>query len=118
MQEIADAIAQGATSKQTKDERPAVIALVRESIMRQPAEGYALNCDALAKAQAADIKNIDIPVLLVTGDEDTVGAPQNVDKIASQLAKRKLHVIEGCGHWPIYEQQPKGPQHISNFYKQ
>src|SRR3546814_1501810 len=57
MQEIADAIAQGATSKQTKDERPAVIALVRESIMRQPAEGYALNCEALAKAQAADIKN-------------------------------------------------------------
>src|SRR3546814_18687382 len=53
MQEIADAIAQGATSKQTKDERPAVIALVRESILRQPADGYALNCEALAKAQAS-----------------------------------------------------------------
>src|SRR3546814_1792459 len=86
--------------------------------MRHPAVGYALNCEALAKAQAADIKNIDIPVLLVTGDEDTVGAPQNVEKIASQLAKSKLHVLGGCGHWTIYEKPLECAQIISKFYKQ
>lgn len=118
MQEIADAIAKGATSNRTKEERPAVTALVRESIMRQPAEGYALNCEALAKAHAADIENIKVPVLLVTGDEDTVGAPQNVEKIAGQLAKSKLHVLDGCGHWTVYEKPLECVRIISEFYKQ
>ena len=118
MQEIADAIAKGATSNQTKEERPAVTALVRESIMRQPAEGYALNCEALAKAHAADIKNVKVPVLLVTGDEDTVGVPQNVEKIAGQLAKSKMHVLSGCGHWTVYEKPLECVQITSEFYKQ
>jgi pimeloyl-ACP methyl ester carboxylesterase len=117
MQEIADAIAKGATSNQTKDERPAVTALVRESIMRQPAEGYALNCEALANAHAANIKNISVPVLLVTGDEDTVGAPQSVKKIADQLAKSELHVLDGCGHWTVYEKPLECVRIISEFYK-
>ncbi len=117
MQEIADAIAQGATSKQTKEERPAVIALIRESIMRQPAEGYALNCEALAKAQAADIKSIPVPVLLVTGDEDAVGAPQNVENMASQLAASKLHVLSGCGHWTVYEKPLECVRIVREFYK-
>lgn len=117
MQEIADAITQGATSKQTKEERPAVTALVRESIMRQPAEGYALNCEALAKAQAADIKSISIPVLLVTGDEDAVGAPQNVEKMAGQLAVSMLRVLSGCGHWTIYEKPLECVRIVREFYK-
>ena len=36
MQEIADAIAKGATGAETKAQQPAVLALVREIVMRQP----------------------------------------------------------------------------------
>ena len=72
MQEIADAIVKGATSKETKEQQPAVLALVRESVMRQPAEGYAQSCEALAAAQAAAIEGIRVPTLLVTGDQDGV----------------------------------------------
>lgn len=118
MQEIADAIVNGATSKQTKDDRPAVTALVRESIMRQPAEGYARNCEALAMAHAANIESIGVPVLLVTGDEDTVGAPQNVEKIAGRLTKSQLHVLSGCGHWTVYEKPLECARIISEFYRQ
>ncbi len=53
MQEIADAIVNAATSKETRAEQPAVLAVVRESVMRQPPEGYAQSCEALAEAQSA-----------------------------------------------------------------
>jgi 3-oxoadipate enol-lactonase len=66
MQEIADAIVKGATSEETKAQQPAVIALVRESVMRQPPEGYAQSCEALAEAQSAVIEEIRVPTLLVT----------------------------------------------------
>src|SRR4030095_13727304 len=64
MQEIADAIVKGATSPETKAEQPAVLALVRESVMRQPPEGYAQSCEALAAAQSAEIERIGVPTLL------------------------------------------------------
>jgi 3-oxoadipate enol-lactonase len=73
VQEIADAIVKGATSAETKAQRPVTLAIVRESVMRQSPEGYAQSCEALAGAQAAEIEKIAVPTLLVTGDEDGVG---------------------------------------------
>ncbi len=68
MQEIADAIVKGATSTQTRERQPSVLALVRESVMRQSPEGYAQSCEALARAQSAELERLDVPTLLVTGD--------------------------------------------------
>ena len=50
--------------------------------MRQDAEGYAGNCEALAAAQPADIGRIACPTLLVTGEEDGVAPPSNVRAMA------------------------------------
>ena len=51
MRGIADAIVAAGTSDDTKVNQPAAAAFVRESIMAQPAEGYARNCEALAEAK-------------------------------------------------------------------
>jgi pimeloyl-ACP methyl ester carboxylesterase len=61
MQAIADALVQAATSAETKARRPAAVAFVRESLMRQDAEGYARSCEALAEAQSADTTRIECP---------------------------------------------------------
>lgn len=102
MQEIADAIVKGATSSRTKAEQPAVLALVRESVMRQPPEGYAQSCEALADAQSADLDRIRVPALLVTGDEDAVAPPANVAAMAARL-QATCTILQGCGHWTTYE---------------
>lgn len=102
MQEIADAIVKGATSGRTKAEQPAVLALVRESVMRQPLEGYAQSCEALADAQAADLDRIGVPALLVTGDEDAVAPPANVQAMAARL-RTTCTILQGCGHWTTFE---------------
>jgi 3-oxoadipate enol-lactonase len=116
MQEIADAIVKGATSPETKAEQPAVLALVRESVMRQPPEGYAQSCEALAAAQSAEIERIGVPTLLVTGDQDGVAPPANVAAMAARITGSRQVVFDGCGHWTTFEKPQRCMQELEQFY--
>lgn len=116
MQEIADAIVKGATSRETKAGQPAVLALVRESVMRQPPEGYAQSCEALAAAQSAEIEQIGVPALLVTGDQDGVAPPANVAVMAARIAGSRQVVFDGCGHWTTFEKPQRCMQELERFH--
>lgn len=117
MQEIADAIVAGATSKETKLEQPAVLALVRESVMRQPSGDYAQSCRALAGAQSADLEGISVPTLLVTGDQDGVAPPAAVTAMKERIAGSQMVVLDGCGHWTTFEKPHECVKHLKNFYQ-
>lgn len=116
LQEIANAIVQGATSKETKAQQPAVLALVRESIMRQSPQGYAQSCEALARAQSAAIEQIAVPTLLLTGDQDGVAPPASVAAMAARLPQARQVVFEGCGHWTPYEMPAGCMQELERFH--
>ncbi|MGE8627386.1 alpha/beta fold hydrolase [Achromobacter denitrificans] len=116
MQEIADAIVKGATSAQTKSDQPAVLALVRESVMRQPPEGYAQSCEALAGAQPAAVERLDVPALLVTGDQDGVAPPANVEALAARIAGSRRIVVADCGHWTTYEKPQACIEALREFH--
>lgn len=116
MQDIADAIVEGATSQQTKVTQPAVVALVRECIMRQPSEGYAQSCEALAKAQPAEVEGITSPVLLVTGDQDGVAPAAAVKAYGNRLAQAHVVVFEECGHWTTFEKPMACMAELHSFY--
>lgn len=116
MQEIADAIVKAATSKETKEQQPAVLALVRESVMRQSSEGYAQSCEALAAAHSAQLERIDVPTLLVTGDQDGVAPPVNVAAMASRIAGSHQVVFDGCGHWTTFEKPQRCMQELEQFH--
>jgi 3-oxoadipate enol-lactonase len=103
MQAIADALVQASTSTTTRSQRPAAVAYVRESLMRQDPLGYARTCDALADATPAEVARIDCPTLLVTGDEDAVAPPQSVRMIGERIAGSRVEVLRGCGHWTPIE---------------
>jgi 3-oxoadipate enol-lactonase len=115
MQLIADAIVAGATSASTKQKLPAVVALVRESVMRQDAQGYSRSCDALAAAQSATLEAIQVPVLLLTGSEDGVAPPAAVDAMANRLSKASVQVFAGCGHWTSFERPDECAAAITRF---
>ena len=107
MQAIADALLETAVSDRTRRERRAAYAFVRESLLRQPAAGYAANCEALAGSRPADVATLTCPVLLVTGDEDRVAPPDAVRAMAAQFDARaavRVVVLSGCGHWHPIEQ--------------
>jgi pimeloyl-ACP methyl ester carboxylesterase len=116
VQDIADAIVKGATSDETKAQRPVAIALVRESVMRQSPEGYAQSCEALAGAQAADVEKIGVPTLLVTGDQDGVGKPDAVKTMGERIAGSKVVVFTGCGHWTTFEKPAESKAALESFY--
>ena len=116
MQEIANAIVKGATSKETKEQQPAVLALVRESVMRQSAEGYAQSCEALAAAQAAAIDGICVPTLLITGDQDGVAPAANVAAMAERIRGSRNGVLEACGHWTTFEKPQACMQELQSFH--
>lgn len=122
MQEIADALVQGATSATTKATRLAAVAFVRESLMRQSPEGYARSCEALADAQSADVAQIKCPTLLVTGDEDMVAPPQAVrqmgDRIAAGGTAVQVEVLRGCGHWTPVEMPNECIDLLRRFHAQ
>ena len=103
MQPIADALLRSSVSAETRAKRPAAVAFVRESLMRQDPEGYARSCEALADMQSADTSRIACPALLVTGDEDVVAPPQAVRMMGERIAGSRVEVLRGCGHWAPVE---------------
>jgi 3-oxoadipate enol-lactonase len=115
MQAIADTLVQGATSAETKARRPAVVAYVRESIMRQDPEGYARTCEALAAAEAA-ASAIICPTVLVTGDEDGVAPPHSVRALGDKIAGSQVEVLRGCGHWAPLEKADECIDMLRRFY--
>src|SRR6059036_2005651 len=103
MQPIADALLQTSISAETRARRPAAVAFVRESLMRQDPEGYARSCEALADMAPADTSRIECPTLLVTGDEDVVAPPQAVRMMGERITGSRVEVLRGCGHWAPVE---------------
>jgi pimeloyl-ACP methyl ester carboxylesterase len=103
MQPIADALVRTSLSAETRMRRPAAVAFVRESLMRQDPEGYARSCEALAEMGPADTSRIECPTLLVTGDEDVVAPPQAVRMMGERIAGSRVEVVRGCGHWTPVE---------------
>jgi pimeloyl-ACP methyl ester carboxylesterase len=116
LQEIADAVVAGATSKETKEQQPAALALVRESVMRQDPQGYAASCRALATAQAAPVEQIAVPTLLVTGDQDGVAPAAAVAAMGERIRGSAVTVLPGCGHWTTFEKPRECVEQLQQFF--
>lgn len=112
---IADQIVAGGTSAATKGHRPEVVALVREMIMRQDPEGYALHCEALAGAQPADVASIAAPALLITGDEDNTSPAPASKALASLFPRASLKILDRTGHWATFERPGNVNEALVNF---
>ena len=116
MQEIANTLVNAATSPETRATRPVTVALVREFLMRQPPDGYARTCEALADAVAADAARITCPTLLATGDADGVAPAQEVQRIGRLIAGCQVEVLRGCGHWTTIEKPGECRDLLRRFY--
>jgi 3-oxoadipate enol-lactonase len=115
MRGIADVVAAGGTSADTKINQPTAVAFARESLMAQDPEGYARNCEALADAVAADLSAIRCPVLLLTGDEDRTAPVAVARALASAIQGAELQILSGCGHWAPVE-RPKQVNYAMSLF--
>lgn len=112
---IADAIVQAGLSSSTREQLPVVVAFVRESLLAQEPEGYARTCEALAAAQPAAIEGIDVPTMLVAGDEDAVAPVQVARDLARRIGNAQIEVLPRCGHWMTAERATECQSHLRKF---
>lgn len=105
MSAVADSIVGGATSKKTKSENPLALIAIKLSLLGQDPEGYAKACSALANATTKlDFGAIKAQTLIITGSEDGVSPPHLCEEYVALLPKgSKVEVLEGVGHWHVYE---------------
>lgn len=103
---VADSIAAAGLSTATKTANPVAVAYVRESHLRQDAEGFAQSCEALAGVKGADLRHLRRPTVLVTGEDDPIAPPTAALGLAESIKGAKLRVLARCGHWTPLE-QPK-----------
>ncbi|HVJ44479.1 MAG TPA: alpha/beta fold hydrolase [Dongiaceae bacterium] len=115
MEPIAEQIIAATLSAETKASRPAATAFVRESLMRQPPEGYAKHCEALAKATAADHRLIAAPTLLLTGDADVVAPPSMAHTLGDRISKASVSILDRCGHWSTIEKPAECNERMLSF---
>jgi 3-oxoadipate enol-lactonase len=116
MADIADAVVAGATSADTRANRPVAAALVRELLMRQDPDGYARSCEALAAAAAPEVARIRCRALLVTGDEDAIAPPSSVGAIAGAIPGARTVTLRRCGHWTTLERAEEATAALREFY--
>jgi pimeloyl-ACP methyl ester carboxylesterase len=112
---IADAIVQGALSSSTREQLPVVVAFVRESLLAQDPEGYARTCEALAAAEPAAIDAIDVPTLLVAGDEDAIAPVQVAREMARRIGDAQVESLSRCGHWMTAERAADCQSYLRRF---
>lgn len=115
MDTIADQIIAATLSPATHSDKPAAVAFVRESVMRQPPEGYAKSCEALSKAQALPAERILSPVLLVAGDTDPVAPPSMATALKDKMPNAKMVLLERSGHWLTIEKAEESSRLIADF---
>lgn len=115
MEAIADVVIKNALADATLREQPAVIACVRELLMRQDPEGYAQTCEASTSGEPADPSSFDCPVLLIAGREDKVSPLSSSEAFAARARSAKLHVIEQSGHWHTLEKPHEVSEALSRF---
>ncbi|GAA1289700.1 3-oxoadipate enol-lactonase [Pseudonocardia aurantiaca] len=100
---VAPGVVANALSETTRREKPEVAAFVRELVMRQDAEGYARNCEALAAATEPGPIAPGLPLLLITGSDDKVGPPEASQEIADAHGSGSVEILPGVGHWTALE---------------
>ncbi|GAA1310967.1 alpha/beta fold hydrolase [Pseudonocardia xinjiangensis] len=100
---VAPAVVANAVSETTRRDRPEVAAFVRELVMRQDAEGYARNCEALAAATDPGPIDPALPLLMVTGSDDKVGPPEASQELAAAHGSATVEILPGVGHWTALE---------------
>lgn len=100
---VAPGVVANALSDRTRRDKPEVAAFVREMVLRQDAEGYARNCEALAAATDPGPVPGHLPLLLVTGDADKVGPPAVSEQLAAAHGSATVEVLPDVGHWTAVE---------------
>ena len=112
---IVDGLLAGAPSPHTRKHAPVAIAAIREMLSRQSDSDYAWSCEAMANSTRPDLSDVDTPLLLIAGLDDTISPPQLSRDFAAERSGSHLLELPDCGHWIPLEQPDAVSQALLDF---
>lgn len=95
-------------------------AFIRALLLSQRPAGYISMCRVIGSATPPDYAKIQVPVLIVAGDEDKSAPLQGCEEILRRIGaeEKRIEVLKGVGHWICIESPEKVTDAIAGFYKQ
>ncbi|HEY1237426.1 MAG TPA: 3-oxoadipate enol-lactonase [Solirubrobacterales bacterium] len=83
---------------------PVVVEGIREAFLQTDPEGYAGCCEALAEFDmTGELGAISAPALVIAGEGDSVGTPERMAAIASEITDSRLVVLPDARHLAAVE---------------
>jgi 3-oxoadipate enol-lactonase len=114
---IADSTLTGMLGKTTRARRPDIVNEVHRMISSAPTEGVigALQAMIDRPDSSETLRTIDVPVLVVTGDEDAIIPIEDVQSMQAAIRGSSLEVIAGAGHLSNLERPAAFNHVVSEF---
>lgn len=115
MQPMADSIPSAAVGRKASS---LVKAFIRELLLGQTPEGYCSNCRVIANARPPNYSRIEIPVLILAGEDDKSAPLEGCKNMYEEMrsSRKKLAIMSGVGHWHCLEAPDEVVGLIEAFY--
>jgi pimeloyl-ACP methyl ester carboxylesterase len=119
MIEIAEGSLPKLLAPRTLAEKPAVVARVREMILRADPRGAAAAQRGMAARRnySEDLPGINLPVLIITGRQDSIRPVADARFTHQGLSNSRLEIIEGAAHMTNMEQPEVFNHHLLDFLR-
>jgi pimeloyl-ACP methyl ester carboxylesterase len=82
-------------------------AFVRTLILSMSNEGYMSLCRVIATAEKPNYAEIQVPLLIIAGDDDKTAplaaSEAILEAYATRKSEKKIEVLNGVGHWHCIE---------------
>ena len=102
---VADVQVTGALGKSTRAKRPELVEEVRGVMTRASVAGIVGTLEAMLGRPDSTplLSTIDVPTLVVGGEEDAITGPKEMRALAAAIPGAVLELIPGSGHLPSVE---------------
>jgi pimeloyl-ACP methyl ester carboxylesterase len=104
--------------KTTRESRPDLVDGALRMMRKMSAGNVAQVQRGMAERpdSVPDLKTINVPTLLVTGDEDIMTGPPEAELMRQHLAGSELKIIRQAGHYSPWEQSAEAGKLLRQFF--
>jgi 3-oxoadipate enol-lactonase len=105
--------------KTTRESRPDLVDGALRMMRKMSADDIAQVQRGMAERpdSVADLKNINVPTLIVTGDEDTMTGPPEAELMRQAIPNSEMKIIRRAGHSSPTEQPAEAGQLLRQFFE-